>query len=93
MAELRTLLLGPAEAQIAEVHARLTDPRRQLEEVSHVLPAAIAVRSRQDDELLMPWRQPSPLPCNSLFARILNHSPMRSSLSLDRQYERPSPPR
>lgn len=49
MAELRTLLLGPAEAQIAEVHARLTDPRRQLEEVSHVLPAAI--RSRQDDEL------------------------------------------
>ena len=51
MAELRTLLLGPAEAQIAEVHARLTDPRRQLEEVSHVLPAAIAVRSRQDDQL------------------------------------------
>ena len=49
MAELRTLLLGPAEAQIAEVHERLTDPRRQLEEVSHVLPAAI--RSRQDDEL------------------------------------------
>ncbi len=52
MAELRTLLLGPAEAQIAEVHARLTDPRRQLEEVSHVLPAAIAVRSRRDDELI-----------------------------------------
>ncbi len=51
MAELRTLLLGPAEAQIAEVHARLTDPRRQLEEVSHVLPAAISVRTRQDDEL------------------------------------------
>ena len=51
MAELRTLLLGPAEAQIAEVHARLSDPRRQLEEVSHVLPAAISVRTRQDDEL------------------------------------------
>jgi OOP family OmpA-OmpF porin len=51
MTELRTLLLGPAEAQIAAVHARLTDPRRQLEEVSHVLPAAIAIRSRQDDEL------------------------------------------
>lgn len=51
MAELRTLLLGPAEAQIAEVHARLTDPRRQLEEVSQVLPAAISVRSRKDDEL------------------------------------------
>ena len=51
MAELRTLLLGPAEAQIAAVHQRLTDPRRQLEEVSHVLPAAIAVRTRQDDEL------------------------------------------
>ena len=49
MAELRTLLLGPAEKQIAEVHERLTDPRRQLREVSHVLPAAI--RSRKDDEL------------------------------------------
>jgi OOP family OmpA-OmpF porin len=51
MAELRTLLLGPAEAQIAEVHERLTNPSRQLEEVSHVLPAAISVRSREDDEL------------------------------------------
>jgi outer membrane protein OmpA-like peptidoglycan-associated protein len=51
MAELRTLLLGPAEAQIAEVHARLTDPKRQLEEVSNVLPAAISVRSRKNDEL------------------------------------------
>lgn len=49
MAELRTLLLGPAEKQIAEVHARLADPQRQLKEVSHVLPAAI--RSRKDDEL------------------------------------------
>ncbi len=49
MAELRTLLLGPAEKQIAEVHERLTDPQRQLREVSHVLPAAI--RSRKDDEL------------------------------------------
>ena len=49
MAELRTLLLGPAEKQIAEVHERLTDPRRQLKEVSNVLPAAI--RSRKDDEL------------------------------------------
>lgn len=51
MAELRTLLLGPAEQQLAEVHARLTDPQRQLKEVSHVLPAAIAIRSRQDNEL------------------------------------------
>src|SRR3954469_24422324 len=51
MAELRTLLLGPAEKQIAEVHERLTDPQRQLEEVTNVLPAAIAVRSKQDSEL------------------------------------------
>lgn len=49
MAELRTLLLGPTEKQIADVHERLTDPRRQLKEVSRVLPAAI--RSRKDDEL------------------------------------------
>ncbi|MEP6913142.1 MAG: OmpA family protein [bacterium] len=51
MAELRSLLLGPAEAQLAEVHERLLDPRRQVEEVSRVLPDAIAVRSRQDDDL------------------------------------------
>ena len=49
--ELRSLLLGPAEKQLADVHARLTDPQRQLKEVAHLLPAAIAVRSRQDDEL------------------------------------------
>ena len=51
MAELRSLLLGPAEAQINEIHARLADPQRQLKEVGRVLPAAIAVRSREDDEL------------------------------------------
>lgn len=51
MAELRSLLLGPAEAQINEIHARLSDPKRQLKEVSSVLPAAIAVRSRADGEL------------------------------------------
>jgi OOP family OmpA-OmpF porin len=51
MAELRSLLLGPAEAQLAEVHTRLFDPQRQVEEVSKALPDAIAVRSRQDDEL------------------------------------------
>ncbi len=51
MAELRSLLLGPAEAQIAETHERLTDPQRQLKEVSRVLPAAIAARTRQDQEL------------------------------------------
>ena len=51
MAELRSLLLGPAETQLAEVHELLTDPHRQLAEVSRVLPDAIAVRSRQDDDL------------------------------------------
>lgn len=51
MAELRSLLLGPAEAQLAEVHDRLLNPQRQVEEVSRVLPDAIAVRSRQDDDL------------------------------------------
>ncbi|HEX8175672.1 MAG TPA: OmpA family protein [Pyrinomonadaceae bacterium] len=50
-AELRSLLLGPAEGQIAEIHERLTDPHRQLTEISQVLPDAIAVRTRQDDEL------------------------------------------
>ncbi len=48
MAELRSLLLGPAEAQLAEVHERLLDPQRQVEEVSRVLPDAIADGSRQE---------------------------------------------
>ncbi len=51
MKELRSLLLGPAEQQIAEIHERLQDPRRQLEEVSRVLPAAVSARTRQDGEL------------------------------------------
>jgi outer membrane protein OmpA-like peptidoglycan-associated protein len=51
MAELRSLLLGPAESQLAEVHARLSDPQRQMEEVSRVLPDAITVRSAKDDDL------------------------------------------
>jgi OOP family OmpA-OmpF porin len=51
MTELRSLLLGPTETQIAEIHERLTDPHRQLEEVSRILPAAVAVRTRQDNEL------------------------------------------
>ena len=51
MAELRSLLLGPAEKQLAEVHERLLDPQRQVEEVSRVLPDAISVRSRQDEDL------------------------------------------
>ena len=51
MDKLRSLVLGPAEQQLADVHARLTDPQRQLKEVAHILPAAIAVRARQDDEL------------------------------------------
>ena len=51
VAELRSLLLGQAEIQLAEVHERLFDPHRQIQEISSVLPDAIAVRSRQDDEL------------------------------------------
>jgi OOP family OmpA-OmpF porin len=51
VAELRSLLLGPAEKQLNEVHNRLFDPQRQLAEVSRVLPAAITVSSRKNDEL------------------------------------------
>jgi OOP family OmpA-OmpF porin len=51
MSELRSLLLGPAETQLAEVHERLHNPERQVEEVVRVLPDAISVRSRRDDAL------------------------------------------
>lgn len=51
VAELRSLLLGEAELQLAEVHERLFDPQRQVKEVSRVLPDAIAIRSGQDSEL------------------------------------------
>ena len=50
MAELHSLLLGPAEAQLAEVHERLLNPNVNWKS-SRVLPHAIAVRSRQDDDL------------------------------------------
>lgn len=51
MAELRSLLLGPAEKQIAEIHERLSDPHRQLHEVAQVLPAAVSIRTQQDNQL------------------------------------------
>jgi len=51
MAELRSLLLVPTEQQLNELHARLFDPHRQLEEVSQVLPEAITVRAQEDNDL------------------------------------------
>lgn len=51
MSELRSLLLGPTETQIAEIHGRLTDPLRQIEEVSRVLPEAVHARSRRDGDM------------------------------------------
>src|SRR5215813_12989709 len=50
-AKLRSLLLGPAEKQLTDIHSRLVDPQRQLKDIGHLLPAAIAVRPRQKDEL------------------------------------------
>jgi len=51
MSELRSLLLGPTETQVAEIHERLFDPLRQIEEVSRVLPEAVHARSRRDGDM------------------------------------------
>ena len=57
LVELRSLLVGPEATQLAGLRHRLEDPSARAEDVSDVLPAAVRLRTRQDEELgraLMP---------------------------------------
>jgi outer membrane protein OmpA-like peptidoglycan-associated protein len=49
--ELRRLLLVPERAQVAKIQERLDDPEIHAEDVSRVLPEAIAIRAAKDREL------------------------------------------
>lgn len=49
--ELRRLLLVPEHAQVAKLQERLDDPEIHAEDVSQVLPEAIAIRATKDREL------------------------------------------
>jgi outer membrane protein OmpA-like peptidoglycan-associated protein len=57
LSELRGLLLAADEAEVVRLQQRLEDPRSRAEDVSRVLPEAIAIRSQEDGQLtdaLMP---------------------------------------
>ena len=49
--ELRRLLFVPEHAQVAKLQERLDDPEIHAEDVSRVLPEAIAIRATKDREL------------------------------------------
>jgi OOP family OmpA-OmpF porin len=57
LSELRGLLLAPEQIQLSDLQERLDNPARYAEDVSRILPDALALRSRRDDKLsnsLMP---------------------------------------
>lgn len=54
--ELRSILLAPEHESLRKLNERLDDPRHRAEDVSGVLPEAIAIRSRRDDRLLVSMR-------------------------------------
>lgn len=51
LGELRRLLLVAEEAQVSRIQERLDDPEIHAEDVSRVLPEAIAIRAAKDDNL------------------------------------------
>ena len=57
LSALRGLLLGPEQIQLRNLHERLDNPARYAEDVSRILPDALALRSARDNKLtsaLMP---------------------------------------
>jgi outer membrane protein OmpA-like peptidoglycan-associated protein len=51
LSQVRNLLLGFEQAQLARLQQRLDDPERRATELSEVLPEAIMLRSSRDDKL------------------------------------------
>ncbi len=49
--ELRSLLVGPEQSQLAKLRARLDDPQRFAEEIGAILPDAISLRTAKDHQL------------------------------------------
>jgi OOP family OmpA-OmpF porin len=51
LTEVRNLLLGSEQAQLAKLRQRLDDPERRATELSEVIPEAMMLRSGRDDKL------------------------------------------
>ena len=51
LSELRDLLIGPEQDQLARLRERLDDPRIHAEEISRVLPHAITLSASHSDQL------------------------------------------
>ncbi|MGH9426203.1 MAG: OmpA family protein, partial [Terriglobia bacterium] len=51
LGELRSLLLGPEQSQLAKLRARLDNPQRFAEEISTILPDAVSLRTAKDQQL------------------------------------------
>ena len=51
LSELRSLLIGPEQSQLAKLRARLDNPQRFAEEISTLLPDAISLRTAKDQQL------------------------------------------
>ncbi len=51
LTEVRSLLLGSEQAQLANLRQRLDDPERRATELSEVIPEAMMLRSGRDDKL------------------------------------------
>ena len=51
LSELRELLLKPEQMQLEQLQERLDDPRQHAKEVGRVLPEAILLRSKQDQQI------------------------------------------
>lgn len=49
--ELRKLIVGPANQRLERVQSRLDDPERRAEDISRILPRAVAMSSLRDDKL------------------------------------------
>lgn len=51
LSELRDLLLKPEQTQLEQVQERLDDPKQYAKDVSRVLPEAILIRSKKDEQI------------------------------------------
>ncbi len=54
--ELRSILLAPEQEGLRKLTERLDDPRHRAEDISGVLPEAIALRAHRDDRLMVSIR-------------------------------------
>jgi hypothetical protein len=51
LGELRSLLIGPEQSQLAKLRAHLDNPQRFAEEIGTLLPDAISLRTAKDQQL------------------------------------------